>query len=187
MARPLPVRRRAASKKRRSQVRRILRWVLIAIAGFYGSIAFILLLLRWIDPPTTALQIERRAHAWVEHSSYKKRYVFVALTRISPNLQHAVIAAEDERFFEHHGFDWKEIGNAVQEDLEEKRERGASTITQQLVRNLFLSTSRSPVPRTTPTRRAVRSSSQRIGVLNCSADRGNSFKAADFGVISERD
>ncbi len=76
---------------------------------------------------------------------YTKRYVFVPLPRISPNLQHAAIAAEDGRFFEHHGFDWKEIGNAVHEDMEEHRERGASTITQQLVRNLFLSTNRSVI------------------------------------------
>jgi len=55
------------------------------------------------------------------------------------------VAAEDARFFQHHGFDWKEIGNAVGEDLEGNRSRGASTITQQLVRNLFLSTDRSVV------------------------------------------
>ncbi len=99
--------------------------------------------MRWIDPPFTAVQIERGIHSWTEQVPYAKHYAFVPLTRISPNLQHAVIAAEDSRFFQHHGFDWKEIGNAVQEDLEEHRERGASTITQQLVRNLFLSTGRS--------------------------------------------
>lgn len=142
----------ASTKKRARKAGRVgkrgvwgrgLRWTVIFVLAFYGVIAFDLLLLRWIDPPTTAVQVERRVRAWLERASYQKRYVFVPLNRISPNLQHAVIAAEDERFFEHHGFDWKEIGNAVQEDLEEKRERGASTITQQLVRNLFLSTSRS--------------------------------------------
>ena len=62
---------------------------------------------------------------------------------ISPNLQHAVIAAEDARFFQHHGFDWKQVQIAVEDDLEHGKSRGASTITQQLVKNLFLGTSRS--------------------------------------------
>ena len=67
------------------------------------------------------------------------------LGKISPHLQHAVVAAEDARFFHHHGFEWKEIGNAMEQDLGDGRKRGASTITQQLARNLFLSTSRSVV------------------------------------------
>jgi monofunctional glycosyltransferase len=54
-----------------------------------------------------------------------------------------VIAAEDARFFQHHGFDWKEIGSAIEQDVENGRARGASTITQELVRNLSLTTHRS--------------------------------------------
>lgn len=102
-------------------------------------------MLRWIDPPFTAVQAERRISSWFQSEPYTKHYQFVPLNRISPQLQHAVIAAEDERFFQHHGFDWKQIDDAVQEDIEEHRERGASTITQQLVRNLFLSTNRSVI------------------------------------------
>ena len=108
-----------------------------AVLAYYALLVVALILLRWIDPPTTAVQIERHA--------YPKRYSFVALAQISPHLQHAVVAAEDARFFHHHGFDWKEIGNAVEQDLGDGRKRGASTITQQLVRNLFLSTGRSVV------------------------------------------
>lgn len=104
-----------------------------------------LFLLRWINPPFTAVQIERRVSSWAESEPYSKRYKFVSLNRISPNLQHAAIAAEDARFYEHHGFDWNQIRLAAAEDLEEHRERGASTITQQLVRNLFLSTNRSVI------------------------------------------
>lgn len=114
-----------------------------AIVVFYSFLTLLLILLRWVDPPITAVQMERRMSAAAKQETYKRRYVFVPLDRISPNLQHAVIAAEDTRFFEHHGFDWKEIGNAVDEDLVNGRKRGASTITQQLVRNLFLSTERS--------------------------------------------
>jgi monofunctional biosynthetic peptidoglycan transglycosylase len=100
---------------------------------------------RWIDPPTTALQMERRLQAWIHDKPYQKRYQFVPLNQISPNLQHAVIAAEDARFYQHHGFDWHEVQIAAQEDLEGERTRGASTLTQQLVKNLFFGTSRSIV------------------------------------------
>jgi monofunctional biosynthetic peptidoglycan transglycosylase len=89
------------------------------------------------------VRIERRWQAWIRHTPYRARYKFVPLSQISRDLQHAVIAAEDANFYQHHGFDWKEIQIAAQEDLEGDRTRGASTITQQLVKNLFFGTSRS--------------------------------------------
>jgi monofunctional biosynthetic peptidoglycan transglycosylase len=103
----------------------------------------ILLAARWIDPPTTAVHIQRRLQAWAQNTPYRKRYKFIPLSQISPNLQHAVIAAEDARFYQHHGFDWHEIQIAADDDLEGGRFRGASTITQQLVKNLFFGTGRS--------------------------------------------
>jgi monofunctional biosynthetic peptidoglycan transglycosylase len=105
--------------------------------------ALLLLSARWIDPPTTAVQIQRRLQAWADHKPYRKRYNFIPLRQISPNLQHAVIAAEDARFYQHHGFDWHEIQIAADDDLEGGRFRGASTITQQLIKNLFFGTGRS--------------------------------------------
>src|SRR5262249_46095747 len=96
-----------------------------------------------VDPPTTALQVERSWQAWVDHKPYVKRYRFIPLSQISLNLQHAVVAAEDAHFYQHHGFDWEEIQIAAREDLEGERTRGASTITQQLVKNLFFGTNRS--------------------------------------------
>lgn len=105
--------------------------------------ALLLVAARWIDPPTTAVQIERRLQAWIHDKPYQKRHEFVPLTQISLNLQHAVIAAEDGRFYQHNGFDWHEIEIAAQEDLEGERTRGASTLTQQLVKNLFFGTGRS--------------------------------------------
>jgi monofunctional biosynthetic peptidoglycan transglycosylase len=65
------------------------------------------------------------------------------MSQISPNLQHAVVAAEDARFYQHHGFDWHAIELAAKEDMEGDRTRGGSTITQQLVKNLFFGTGRS--------------------------------------------
>ena len=134
---------RGRATRKHPLLRRILYAAALVVAAFYTFIVASLFFLRWINPPFTAVQIERRIQSWTGSAPYAKRYTFVPLARISPHLEHAVIAAEDARFFEHHGFDWKQIGNAVEEDLEEHRERGASTITQQLVRNLFLSTGRS--------------------------------------------
>ena len=102
--------------------------------------------LKWIDPPTTMVQIQRRVEAAIHRRPYRKRYVFVPIGRISKELQHAAIAAEDERFYQHHGIDWIELHKVVDGDLDRgKLGRGASTITQQLVKNLFLTTSRSVV------------------------------------------
>jgi monofunctional biosynthetic peptidoglycan transglycosylase len=103
----------------------------------------LLLAAAWIDPPTTAVQAQRHLQAWVHGTPYRKRYKFIPLSQISPNLQHAVVAAEDARFYQHHGFDWHEIQIAADDDLEGGRSRGASTITQQLVKNLFFGTGRS--------------------------------------------
>jgi monofunctional biosynthetic peptidoglycan transglycosylase len=107
--------------------------------------ALILVAARWIDPPTTAVHVQRRLQAWSGHKPYRKQYKFIPLSQISPDLQHAVVAAEDARFYQHHGFDWHEVEIAAHEDLEGERTRGASTITQQLVKNLFFGTGRSVV------------------------------------------
>jgi monofunctional biosynthetic peptidoglycan transglycosylase len=105
--------------------------------------ALVLLTARWADPPTTAVHVQRRLQAWIHNRPYRERYNFVPLSQISPELQHAVIAAEDARFYQHHGFDWHEIQIAAEDDLEGGRTRGASTLTQQLVKNLFFETGRS--------------------------------------------
>lgn len=112
--------------------------------GLYGLCCIGIVLLRWIDPWTTTVQMERRAQALREHRVYKKRYEFVPLADLSPNLQHAVVAAEDGRFRQHHGFDWIEMQKVIEDDVKRERMgRGGSTITQQLVKNLFLTTERS--------------------------------------------
>ena len=112
----------------------MLLWLLAALT---------LVAARWINPPTTAVHVQRRIQAWIHHAPYHERYKFVPLSQISPDLQHAVIAAEDGRFYEHHGFDWHAIEIAAEDDMEGGRMRGGSTITQQLVKNLFFGTGRS--------------------------------------------
>ena len=135
--------RKSARAKRPSVIGRVLRWIAFAIVAFYLFIALSLISLRRFDPPTTAVQAQRRIQSWIHRQPYRKTYQPVPLDRISLYLQHSVIAAEDTRFYQHHGFDWKQIQTAVQDDLDEGRSRGASTITQQLVKNLFLTTNHS--------------------------------------------
>ena len=128
---------------RRDSLRFFVRWLAIGVVLLWSLAALILLAARWIDPPTTAVHIQRRLQAWTHRTPYHKRYKFTPLGQMSPNLQHAVIAAEDARFYQHHGFDWHEVQIAAEDDLEGGRVRGASTITQQLVKNLFFGTGRS--------------------------------------------
>jgi monofunctional glycosyltransferase len=134
---------RSKTLKPSSLLRSFVLFLGLAFALLWSLAVLTLLAARWIDPPTTAVHIERRIEAWIHHTSYHERYRFVPLSQISPNLQHAVIAAEDARFYQHHGFDWHQIQIAAEDDMEDGRMRGASTITQQLVKNLLLGTSRS--------------------------------------------
>jgi len=126
--------------------RRIILFAFAVVAAVYLFWAVALFALRSINPPTTGVQIQRRVECWVRHTPYRKRQTFVPLSKISPELQHAVISAEDGRFYQHHGIDWDETEKVAQES-EEKGEvlRGASTIPQQLVKNLFFTTHRNPV------------------------------------------
>ena len=127
----------------RARFLRFIRWFVIVLALLWSLAALILVAARWIDPPTTAVHMQRRLQAWIHRTPYHERYKFIPLSQISPDLQHAVIAAEDAHFYQHHGFDWQEIQIAAEDDLEGHRTRGASTITQQLVKNLFFGTGRS--------------------------------------------
>lgn len=115
----------------------------LALAALWLFFVLLLVLLKWVDPPTTAVQTERHVQAILHGKAYEKRYNFVPLSQIAPNFQHAVISAEDARFYIHHGFDWEAIQKAAEQDMEGGRMRGGSTLTQQLVKNLFFGTGRS--------------------------------------------
>jgi monofunctional glycosyltransferase len=128
---------------RKGFIRSLVRWLVIGAVFLWSLASLMLLAARWIDPPSTAVHIQRHMQAWIHHTPYHERYKFTPLDQISLDLQHAVVAAEDARFYQHHGFDWHEIQIAADEDLEGERTRGASTITQQLVKNLFFGTERS--------------------------------------------
>jgi monofunctional glycosyltransferase len=99
--------------------------------------------LKKTNPTVTAL-IEERAEE--NHTKPRPIRSWVSYNSISPHLRNAVLIAEDSAFFQHSGYDIDEIKESVKRDWREKRfARGASTITQQLAKNLYLSTSRSPL------------------------------------------
>ena len=128
---------------RKGFLRSFVLWLGLGVVLLWSLAALTLLTARWIDPPTTAVHIQRRLQAWIHGKPYHERYTFIPLSQISPDFQHAVIAAEDARFYQHGGFDWHEVQIAAEDDMEGGRSRGASTITQQLVKNLFFGTGRS--------------------------------------------
>ena len=94
-------------------------------------------------PPLDRPTGDRRLQTWIHSRPCHERYRFIPLNQISPHLEHAVVTAEDARFYQHHGFDWHAIELAAEDDIEDGRLRGGSTLTQQLVKNLFFGTSRS--------------------------------------------
>ena len=114
-------------------------WLGRALAAWLVVTAGPVLVLRWVDPPTTAFMLERRLDA---SSHNEKGFVlqqqWVPRSRISPHLVRALVAAEDHRFTEHHGFDWEALSSAFEDRLDGKSKRGGSTLTQQVAKNLFL-------------------------------------------------
>jgi monofunctional biosynthetic peptidoglycan transglycosylase len=125
----------------RRLLRRLLRTVALVVVGYYALVVLALLWLRVLPPPTTTVQIQRRIESWFAPGEYDKRWDWTPIDSISRDAQRAVVAAEDARFYLHDGFDWEEIGVVVEEARREgEPSRGASTITQQLVKNLFLTT-----------------------------------------------
>jgi monofunctional biosynthetic peptidoglycan transglycosylase len=104
------------------------------------------LCLRWIPPPTSAFMMEERiANLFRGEPQPVIRYRWIRWASISPQLRLAVVASEDQKFPHHWGFDFESIANAVEHEGPRGRLRGASTITQQVARNLFLWQGRSIV------------------------------------------
>jgi monofunctional glycosyltransferase len=101
------------------------------------------LVFRFVAPPVSALMIERRVGSWFEKGAYNPTYRWVSIDKISPAMSVAVIAAEDQNFLQHYGFDWQAIQRAINHNERSARTRGASTLTQQTAKNLFLWSGRS--------------------------------------------
>ena len=122
-------------------LRTVLRKVGLVLVTYYGICAACLLLFNVVTPPTTGVQMQRRVESWFSDEPYTKRRDTVSREALSPHLRHAVVAAEDARFYEHRGIDWQAIRQAFEDNKQPGRtRRGGSTITQQLVKNLFMTT-----------------------------------------------
>lgn len=138
------------AKRTRSRWRRWVKIAILSLLGlgilYHGWILFRVFRLKSSNPASTALMDQRAAAARARGDEPKRVQTWVPYDRISRNLTRAVLAGEDSRFFDHGGFDWDEIQKALEKDWNEGRfSRGASTISQQLAKNLFLSTSKNPL------------------------------------------
>lgn len=132
--------------KRNSFKNRILRY--LKILFLYVPLIFVslsilwILILKWVPVWYTPLMAIRSIEN-IGDDTFKTHKTWMPLEKISPNMVMAVIASEDNRFNEHRGFDWIEISNALDAGKKGKRLRGASTISQQTAKNVFLLPSRS--------------------------------------------
>jgi monofunctional biosynthetic peptidoglycan transglycosylase len=121
-----------SKKEKRPFIGSLLHRSALILAGLAAFSILQVGIIRFLNPPATPLMVYR----WL--CGQKLDFRWRSLSEISPSLQRAVIAAEDQRFLSHHGFDWKQIEQALEEYQKEGRTRGASTITMQVARNIFL-------------------------------------------------
>ena len=124
---------------------RRLAWLIFGIVFFFivasvGAVA----MLRWVNPPYSAFMAQTQLDAWARHDrTYVFRHRWVNIDQISPNLPLAVVASGDQKFPEHWGFDVEAIEKAYEMNQHSHRVHGASTISQQVAKNLFLWSGRS--------------------------------------------
>ncbi len=119
--------------RRSATIARRVLWIFLIVT--IGPVV----IMRWVPPPTTAFMVERRVSARLEgRDDWRLRHQWVDFEEIAPSTQLAVVAAEDQRFPTHRGFDFDAIENAWAEYQDGERLRGASTISQQVAKNLFL-------------------------------------------------
>lgn len=106
----------------------------------YGLASFILLtlLLRFVPIPFSAYMAQQKIGSWWQAKPYSIDYQWVSLENISWAMQLAVISAEDQKFFDHYGFDWQAIRQAAKRNQQSRQRRGGSSISQQTAKNLYL-------------------------------------------------
>lgn len=129
----------------RRLVRRIGRVALTIAVAYYGFCLALLVVYRFAAPPVTGLQLQRRAESWFSRREYSPEKTNIPYSSLPAHVSRAIIAAEDGSFWRHRGFDFDEMRAASMSVFDGEMPRGASTITQQLVKNLFGGTGRNPV------------------------------------------
>ena len=118
-------------------IKKTVKWIVVA---FFASTIFSVVVLRWVPVWFTPLMFIRVGQQMADNEKVTLYHHWVSLDNISPSLSRAVMASEDARFLEHHGFDFKAIEQAAMRNIKypEKRKHGASTISQQTAKNVFL-------------------------------------------------
>lgn len=117
------------------KIRHIIRCTLIF---FFASTILTIVIYKWMPVYVTPLMVIRVCQQMGRGETIKLRHHWIPLTEITPQLPLAVVASEDQRFLEHSGFDWEQIQEAIREAEAGRRKRGASTISQQTAKNIFL-------------------------------------------------
>ncbi len=138
------------TQKAKPRWRKWAKIILVGLLGFailyHAWILFLVFRYKSANPQVTAMMQQRASEAESEGRQVIREQQWVPYDRISTKLVRALLAGEDQKFFDHEGFDWEEMQKAIEKDWEEKKfHRGASTVSQQLAKNLFLSTSKNPV------------------------------------------
>ena len=116
-------------------IKKIIKWMVVV---FFGSTILAVVALRFIPVFFTPLMFIRLAEQHQEGKELKLKHSWVSLEKISPSMPVAVMASEDARFLKHHGFDVEAIEKAAMNNLDGKRIKGGSTISQQTAKNVFL-------------------------------------------------
>ncbi|MDD4544973.1 MAG: monofunctional biosynthetic peptidoglycan transglycosylase [Bacteroidales bacterium] len=119
--------------------RKIFKFISYSILGFFIFSILITIAYRFINPPLTILMVRRSIEqSFSDKRDFRFKKDWVDLDEISPNMVRAVVSTEDNLFYRHNGFDWKAIERAIDHNKVSKRKRGASTISQQTAKNVFL-------------------------------------------------
>lgn len=127
------------ARRRRSLLRRIARALALALATFAAGCILVVFAFRWLPVPFTSFMLRDRITAMAaQEPGYRYAHDWVSWEAISPHAALAVIAAEDQKFPAHSGFDLESIDQALTDARRGRRLRGASTISQQVAKNMFL-------------------------------------------------
>ena len=120
---------------------RLFRWLLYGVLSWFLLSILVVVALRWVDPPTSAFMLREQLGAAFD-GEFVLRQRWVDWEQIATPMKVAVIASEDQAFPQHNGFDFQQINKALEQRERGRRNRGASTISQQVAKNLFLWPSR---------------------------------------------
>ena len=124
---------------------KLVKWVFKVAIGFFILSVFSAIVFRWVPVPFTPLMLIRNVEQWSKGEKAPFEHDWVSMDKISQNLAKAVIVSEDQKFMEHFGFDVEAIEKAYEKNKKGKKIKGASTITQQTAKNVFLWPSRTYV------------------------------------------